>query len=221
MKNSLIILILLTGSVLYGQSDSIERIAIYNKLVNKEIKQDEFSRIFSAWNQKMREINKYPEIPVDQSGQAHYSFIREFKDIDKSKIFTRTLEWLSITYGLVPSYLYSNSEDGRIIYKNSINLITGNTCTYTCITSIKNEKILIEFINIGYQTMSEGHYSGDMWIPDKTTEFGINQVFPVILKKYLEWDLNLNLMKTTNDFFNTETENLCRYIVKYDSIYKF
>jgi hypothetical protein len=45
-------------------------------------------------------------------------------DFNKEKLFTRTLEWLSINYGLIPSYIYSNLQEGKIIFKNNLNIIT-------------------------------------------------------------------------------------------------
>jgi hypothetical protein len=212
---------LVFGSILYGQTDSLEKAVIYKKLVDKKIEQSEFSKIWLSWKQTINEIKGYPDIPLDQSGQAHYSFLNEFIDLNKEKLFTRTLEWLSINYGLIPSYLYSNLEDGKIIFRNSIDLTTGNTCTYTSIISVKNEKILVEFVNIGYQTYYEGHYSNDTWVPDKTLNFGINQVYPIILKKPSEWNSNLNLLKATNEFFNTGIKNLYDYIISYDNSYRF
>jgi hypothetical protein len=221
MKNTLIILILVFGSIAYGQTDSIEKAIILKKLKDKEIRQDEFAKTLSGWTQTIKETGEYPDLPLDHSGQVHYLFLYELPGFNKEKLFNRSLEWLSINYGLFPSYIYSNVEDGKIIYRNNINLITGNACTYSSIISIKNEKILIEFINIGYQTFSEGHYSNNSWIPERTIDFGINEVYPIILKKPSGWNASLNLLKVTNGFFNTEKEILYNYITGYDFSYNF
>jgi hypothetical protein len=221
MKSSLILLVLIFGLNLYGQSDSIEKAILYKKVLAKEIEQVEFSKIAIKWNQTIKELKKYPDLPFDESGQVHYSFLNKFIDFNKEKLFTRTLEWLSINYGLIPSYIYSNLEDGKIIFRNSLNLKTGSTCNYTSIISIKNEKIRIEIINIGYQAYYEGHYSNDAWIPEKTINFSFPQIYPIILKPPSEWSLYLNLLKTTNDLFNTETKNLYDYIISYESYYMF
>jgi hypothetical protein len=221
MKSSLILLLLLLGSCLYGQTDSIEKVVIYNKLVSKEIEQTDFSKIWPKWNQTMKEFKKYPDLPLDQNGKVHYSFINNFKDFNKEKLFTRTLEWLAINYGLIPSYIYSNPAEGKIIFRNSIDLKTGNTCAYTSVISIKNEKILMEIINLGYQTYYQGYYSGDTWIPEKTVTQQINQIYPVILKAPAEWRSDLNMFRATNEFFNTEATNLSEYIMSYDSTYTF
>jgi hypothetical protein len=215
MKNSLIFLILTFGLNIYGQSDSTEKAILYNKVLSKEIEQSEFSKIGTRWNQTMKEIKNYPNLPLDQSGQVHYSFLNKFAGLNKEKLFTRTLEWLSINYGLFPQYLYSNLEDGKIIIRNSLNLSSSNTCTYAAVISIKNEKVLVEITNIGYQMYYEGYYSNDSWIPEKTVNLGINQIYPVILKNPSEWNSKLILLKSTNELFNTENENLCNYIINY------
>lgn len=222
MKSSIILLILIIGSDLYGQTDSIEKTSIYNKLLSNEIKQEEFNRTWHRWNETMKAIEQYPNLHLDQSGQVHYSFLNNFKDFNKEKLFNQTLEWLSINYGLVPSGIYSNPEDGKIILRNSIDLKAGGSCNFTTVISIKNEKIMIEFFNIAYQSFHAGYLSGNnVWIPDRTFNRRINQVYPVVLKSISEWNENLNLLKNTNELFNSESKNLCDYIMTYDSSYMF
>lgn len=217
MKNSLILLILFIGSNLFGQTDSLEKDIIYKKLINKQIEQAEFATIYTRWNQTIKKINKYPDLPLDQTGQVHYSFLKEFTGINKEKLFTLTLEYFSTNYALFPSYLYSNLDEGKIILRNTINLITGDNCTYTSVILIKNEKMLIEFINIGYQSFKDGYYTDGAWVPERTINYGINQVYPIILKKPSEWNSNIILFKITNEFFNSEIENFSHYVINYDN----
>jgi|GEM_PF-913218 hypothetical protein len=221
MKNSFILLILIFGLNLYGQTDSIEKDILYKKALSNEIGQEDYSKIGKKWVQTMRQIKNYPELPVDQNGQVHYSLLKNFTDLNKEKLFNRTLEWLSINYGLIPSYIYSNLEDGKIIFRNSFNINNINSCNYTSVISIKNGKILMEIISIGYQSFYEGHYSGDTWIPDKTISFSFPQIYPIILKKPEEWNSDLNLLRTTDEHFNNEIENLSDYIMSYDASYSF
>ena len=221
MKKLLIIPILILGSNLFAQTDSTEKAILYKKMLDKGIVQTEFSRIAMKWNETINEFKKYPDLPFDKSGQVHYSFLNKFMNFNKEKLFNRILEWLTINYGIVPSYIYSNLEDGKIIFRNSLNLNTGSTCNFTTVISIKNEKILMEYFGIAYQTFYEGHYSDDTWIPDKTINVDINQVFPIILRKPTEWKLYLNMLKATSELFNTETKNLYNYILSYDSSYIF
>jgi hypothetical protein len=221
MKNSLALLMLFIGSILNGQTDSIEKAVISKLLADEKIGQGEFSRIRSGWDQIIKGIKKYPDVPLDQNGEAHYAFLYEFKGLNKENLFDRTLEWLSINYGFVPSNIYSSLEDGKIIFKNSTHLITQDICNYSSIISIKNEKVLIEFINITYQTYYEGHYSNETWIPEQTINFNINEVYPIILKKPSLWGPNLRLLEATNEFIKAEIINLHNYITSYDYSYRF
>jgi hypothetical protein len=212
---------MLWGSLLFGQSDSLEKAILFDKLKAKEMRQDVFAETLTKWKEVMKEIGGYPDIPLDQNNKAHYNFLYEFPGILKDKLFARTLEWLAINYGLVPAYIYSNQEDGKIIFRNNVNLVTGNACTYTSVITIRNEKILMEIINIGYQSFYEGHYSNDTWVPEKTIDFGINQVYPIILKKPASWYSNISILRATNAFFKTEKVNLLDYISTYDNTYGF
>jgi hypothetical protein len=221
MKGLIISLIMLWGSLLFGQSDSLEKAILFDKLKAKEMRQDVFAETLTKWKEVMKEIGGYPDIPMDQNNKAHYNFLYEFPGILKDKLFARTLEWLAINYGLVPAYIYSNQEDGKIIFRNNVNLVTGNVCTYTSVITIRNEKILMEIINIGYQSFYEGHYSNDTWVPEKTIDFGINQVYPIILKKPASWYSNISILRATNAFFKTEKINLLDYILTYDNTYGF
>ncbi|RPI65055.1 MAG: hypothetical protein EHM47_19125 [Ignavibacteriales bacterium] len=137
------------------------------------------------------------------------------------KLFARILEWLSLNYGLVPSAVYSNLEDGKIIFRNSTNLSIGNTCNYASVISIKDEKIRMEFLSIGFQSYYQGHYSGDTWIPEIRINFNTDEIYPIVLKKSSEWIPLLNLLMTTDEYFNAETENLYNYITTFDYLNNF
>jgi hypothetical protein len=221
MKYFIILSILLSGSNLFGQTDSIEKSVIYNQLVAGKIEQEEFSKIWLKWNQTMKELKHYPDLPLDKSGKVHYLFLNAFGAANKEKLFNHTLEWLAINYGLIPSYIYSDPEDGKIVFRNSLNLKKDISCTCTTVISIKDEKIMVEYISIAYQTYYEGHYKGDIWVPETTGNSDISQIYPIVLKKPADWNENLDLLKLTNELFNTETKNLCDYISTYDSIYIF
>jgi hypothetical protein len=212
MKNSVVLLLLIFGSTLYGQTDSIEKDILYKKILSKEIGQLEYSRIALKWNQTIKEFGIYPELPLDINGQIHYLFLYKFIGLNKETLFNRTLEWLSINYGLVPSYLYSNLEDGKIIFRNSLNIGANYTCAYTSVISIKNEKILMEIINISYQVYYEGQYSNNEWVPEKTMDFSLSENYPVILKDPAVWKANLLWLKTVDERFSIEKKNLYDYI---------
>jgi hypothetical protein len=210
MKTLTFLLILIIESNLFGQTDSIERAVFYNKLISKELNEEEYLKTWKQWLQKIKS-DKYPDQPIDQNGQVHYNFINEFKGYDKEYLFNRTLEWLSINYGFLPSNVYSNLKDGKIIYSISLSLYKNNSCIPTSIISIKDEKIRFEFINISYQAYYPGDYQNG--IPEKTVNL---TVYPIILKKYSEWNLYFPLLTETNKLFNKEVQSLANYIISYE-----
>jgi hypothetical protein len=212
MKNLIFLLILVVESSLFGQTDSIEKAVLYNKVISKELEVEEFSKTSKLWNKKIKS-EKYPEQPMDQNGQVHYNFINEFKGFDKEYLFNRTLEWLLINYSFLPSNVYSNLKDGKIIYNISLSLFDNYSCLPTSVVSIKDEKIRVEFINISYQAYFAGDYQNG--IPENTVNL---KVYPVILKKYSDWDVNLSLLRETTRVFNKEVQSLTDYIKSYEHI---
>lgn len=222
MKLSFFALCLLLFSAnIYSQNDAAERIALSSKMLATEYSQDELSRIGIKWNQFLNKYGNYPDLPLDSNGHVRYSNSHEFSQETKEKLFNHTLEWLAINYGIYPANIYSNLADGKIILNNSFNIDGTYSCSYTCIFSFKDEKMLVEFFNINYQGFFQGHNSGDSWIPEKTVNFNINQVFPVILKDSSEWKFNLNLLKAANEHFKSNIINLWDYLTNYESYNSF
>jgi hypothetical protein len=218
-KSALLLLILVSVSMLYGQNDSIEKAVLLKKYLDKEIRQDDYSNTLIAWKQTLP--GKYPDITLDSSGEAHYLFLYQIPGYTGEKLYSRTLEWLALRYGLLPAYIYSNKEDGKIIFRNTVNLSTGHDFFYTNIITIKNEKILMEFTSLGHQTYIEGHYVNDKWIPEQTIEIALNEVYPVILKKQSTWVASLKLLKGVNEYIADDTQSLHTYISTYDASYMF
>ena len=221
MKTILTFLLLLAGTCLYAQSDTSERVALSQKLLKKEISEEDFSKIGPKWSQFLKKYGEYPELPLDQNGHVRYSYTQSFGMTPKDKLFNHTLEWIAINYGLYSANLYSNPEDGRIILNNNFSVNETYSCNYTVIVSIKTGKMLVEFFNVGYQGFFPGHDSGGGWVPDKTINLDINQIFPVILKNQLEWNRDLDLFKATNTQVKAQIANLWDYLTNYDSYNAF
>lgn len=222
MKSLLFIFcLLLSVTYLRAQNDADERIALSNKILSTANYPEDLSRIGIKWNQFFTKYGSYPDLPLDQNKHVRYTFTTDFGQTTKENLFNHTLEWLAINYAMYPSNLYSNLNDGKIVLNNSFNISPTYSCSYTCIISIKNGKMLVEFFNINYLEYIPGHYSGDSWIPEKSNSFSINQVFPVILKDPSEWKFNLNLLKAVNDQFKSENANLCDYLSNYESYNSF
>jgi len=220
MKIILILITLLIGSGIYAQTDSTEKVMLNKKQLSREISKAEYSFLSRKWNETM-ERNKYPELPFNSEGKVQYSFIMEFKDMSKQKLCNRILEWLTITHGIVPAYLYKNPDDGKIICSNST-FIQGTTLgTYTFVFTIKDGKVLIDFMNVGFKVSSGGFYSGDNWIPENTSFTPIDQVYPISTKDISTWTYYLKILETIDEHFNTDINGLNDYIINYDLRYLF
>lgn len=206
MKKLIFLILLVIETNIFAQTDSIEKAVLYNRLTTKELDDLAFSNIWKQWNRKIN-ASKYPDQPLDQDGQVHYTFVNEFKGLDKEYLFNRTLEWLAIYYDLLPAYVYANIKDGKIIYTRSFSLFDSYSCIPTSVITIKDEKIKYEMINISYQAYYESEY--------QTGYIDIN-VYPVVLKKQSEWDLDLSLLRETKRLLKSEVDKLNNYIMSYE-----
>lgn len=209
MEKLIFLILIVIETNIFGQTDSIEKAVLYNRLTSKELDDLAFSNIWKQWNQKIK-ANKYPDQPIDQDGQVHYTYVNEFKGFDKEYLYNRTLEWLAIYYDLLPVNVYANLKDGKIIYTQRLSLFDNYSCIPTSVITIKDEKIRYEMINITYQSYFEGDYANG--IPDGTTELN---VYPIVLKKQSEWDLNLSLLRETKRLIKSEVDKLDFYIMSY------
>ncbi|MBN2521606.1 MAG: DUF4468 domain-containing protein [Bacteroidales bacterium] len=207
---------LILGIKLHGQSDSIEKAMLHEKFLSHDISLDQYKLIGKKWNEAINK-NKYPDLPLNYNGKLQYSYILDYPDINKQMLFSRILEWLSITYGIIPAYLYSNLEDGKIICSNNTYISTGTTGLFTYVFTIKDNKVLMDFINILYQV---GSYEGETWIPDKH-KYNIDQVFPIILKDSSKWDYYFKILNKIDSTFKNDINNLNDYILNYDLRYNF
>lgn len=213
--------LVLSCTCLFAQTDADERAALSKKMLSAENPDDDLSKIGLKWSQFLAKYGKYPDLPLDPNGNVRYTYTREFKQVSKEQLFNRTLEWFAINYAIYPSGMYSCLNDGKIILNNTFTIDGTYSCSYTCIISAKNEKVLVEIFNINYQGFFQGHYSNDNWMPDRTINFSINQIFPVVLKDTSEWKFNLNLLKAVNEHLQNNLKNLEDYLLNYEAYNRF
>lgn len=221
MKPLLICMLLFATTALFAQSDSIEKKLLFNELTAKRIKQEKFSEIGIEWNRTIKEIGGYPTLPFNLNNEVYYSYLLEFENLTKEQLVNRSLEWMAINHSIYPNQMYSNVADGKIILQNTFTANNNYTGIYTCVISIKDKTMLIEYIKIGFKLFIPGHYSGDTWVNDSTSELPIDQVFPIILKRPNEWEWRLNLLKNADTFFKNEVNNHFNFIKNYDETYRF
>lgn len=193
-----------------AQTDSTEKKILLDQMKQNPYFESDYQVTLKKWTDKMRNTH-YPDLPLDEAGQVHYTFIKDFPGFSREYLYNRTLEWLAINYGIVPSDIYADSNNGKIIFRNTLDLDIQSACTYTSVISVKDGKFRSEFFNITYLKYITTEYSS-------TTEaHGINSLFPVILKKPSEWDPVLKMLKSINSLINREIQNQCDYISTYSN----
>lgn len=216
----LVIQVILPVTFSYGQTDSIEKAALYKRLLSGEIQNNAFSDGAQRWRKFISDFGGYPDLPVDENGKVHFVSSRRFEGMNTDILFSRAAEWIAINYSIMPGDIYANRHDGKIIFTNSLSTPTGYDCTFTNIITIKGELLYFEFINLGFYRYFAGHTSIDgEWVPENSVRMGIDEVCPVILRKTSEWKFNLELLKASKEIINREIINLHDYIILYDHIY--
>jgi len=221
MKQFFILAFLLFNFALMGQTLTIEQEALVKQFKGEKISQEKYTTIAKKWNKTIKKFEQYPDLPLGEDGVVRYTYVSDFANVEKDKLFNRTLEWLSINYGIYPSFIYTNREDGRIIFDSSFDISKNYTGFYTGIISVVDEKVVIELTNISFQAFFTGHYSGETWIPDQTTNLGINEIYPIILKDSEHWDLYLKLFKKANQEAFNVVAGLRNYHNAYEKKYPF
>ena len=89
------------------------------------------------------------------------------------------------------------------------------SCTYTGILTIKEGKILCEFVNINYQQFIPSHYSSDSWVPDRTINIPLDTLYPVYKHPTEEWEPTWELFKVTNKAIPDLVYSLSGYLQNY------
>lgn len=211
MNKLLLPLFFMIGISAFSQTDSIEKAILHKRAVSNQITQEAFARFASNWNRIITAEKGYPELPFNQSKQVHYVFLSDFENAKKELLFRRTLEYLAVNYGLLPNFMYSSEQDGKIIFTNSFNVPNRSTCNYTGVISVKDNRMMTEFIKISLTVDTEWGQSTS----------GIEKTFPIITKRMQEWQPTLILLKKVNNFFESEMAGLSLFLENYESNYNF
>jgi hypothetical protein len=211
MKNLIVLILLLCSANAFSQNDSIEKSILLHRLNTGAITEMDFNRLLTRWVQASEKTGGYPDLPINQTNQVHFIFVQDFPDIEKEVLVRRTLEWLAINYGIIPAYLYSHEGDGKIIFSNQYNIDNTYTCNYTAVVTVKDGKMLLEFLKISLSRQME-------W---GTSTTAIEKCYPVINKRFQEWEAGVSVLKKTNDFFYSELASLTEFILNYDASYSF
>lgn len=220
MKYILITACLVFTLPLLGQTDSIEKAILYNKVLEKEISKNKYTELGLYWNRVKKKFG-YPELDRNPSGQVHLSVLNELPACNKEYIFNRTLEWLAINYELYPQHMFSSFETGKIIYTYSYSIDSEYTCVYTAIITIKNNKLLFEMLNIKYLVYHPGYYYNNSWVNERTETIPAELLYPIIIKDVEVWEAYMKILSSCKELFEADKSNLKKYILEYKELSGF
>jgi hypothetical protein len=236
MKTYFFIFLFLIGSLVtsFGQNDSLEKKFALDKFSKGELTAVEFNDLAKKWRDKIKSINGYPDLPLDQNNQVYFAYQFGYKGMLKSYIFNRVMEWISINYGPDASKYYSNPSEGKIIFYSNFSFnmehteATGSAsinCIQTAIVTIRDEKMLVELSNFNYYFTSPGYFADDengkYWVPEKNGNYQINSIYPVINKQINLWDSLLEILGKTKKEVENHFASLDNYIINYSNNYNF
>jgi hypothetical protein len=221
MKKICFLTLMILGLNVFSQTDSTEKAVYFAEFKANKVTASDLYDIGLRWNQLLDKFGQYPNLPLNEKGEVHFSFTIDLDGFTKESIINRTKEFLTLNYGLLPSDYYSNTEEGKLIFIAKKQMNPVYSLFYTSIITVIDNKMLIEFLRIGFNEIHKEQFSVDRWIPERRSEYSINRVFPIILKKPSDWEKNLKLLKYTNSHFSNTKELLIDYILEYNSKYKF
>jgi hypothetical protein len=223
---------------IYCQTEQIEVNNIFKRFELGEITEEEFKQYAKSWRVLIDDLGGYPNLPYD-SVKNSISYKKIF-DVELSKkiIFDRVLEWAAISFGSLDHVLnYKDFETGKIILKgnfdvtylkdvrnfwgNSKEALTQTTCYQTYVFTVKENKLKIEILNIRYKFYYFGYYNSSIYIPERTLEISIHDLYPITNFESDQWKENLDLLKQTNSIINKLTEGLSLYIKSYNQDYGY
>lgn len=227
MKKTLLIFITLFAFIeAFSQSLDIERQTVDSLLKSGTLNVSQTLQLRNNWLAFTANY-KYPELPLNITGETDFTDIMDLNNFNKQIIFQRCLEWSAINYFNI---LYKDPESGKIIATGLMNLThsaeyasgfgkkespTHTSVTYTMILTIKDNKIKFNITNIEY-TFS--NYSESL---DEMT-FSFDSLFPIVLKDKMQWKRYITVLNETRDkvFIKLKT-SMSDYVKTYEIDNKF
>lgn len=220
MRTTAFIVALSFFSAAYAQTDSLERINLDKAQASRKISKIDRNFILKKWEEFIQD-NDYPEVFLNDSKKIEYSYYIDFEGQTREKLYNRINEWLAIRYGIMPSYSYGDAVNGKIIYSGFEKVSSNRHITFSCVFTIKDDKILVDFENIAYEVSSGGYYSGDDFIPENTVSVAINDLFPIITKPMGSWRYYFAALRKMDSRFKNDMAGLNEFINSYDQKYSF
>ncbi len=221
----------------YAQTAETEKKYLSDKYQRGLISLEEYRKLAKNWKDVLSSLGGYPELPYNkQTREIEYYFTFSFQQIDKEIIYNRIIEWAVINFGSIKSVLhYSDLETGKIILKGYFNVmvkkdyiafwgknkesIDEKKCYQTYVFTLIDNRLKIEIINLEYKYTFIGYTIGSIYIPSKTINQSIHDLYPITGNDAINWKSNLDMLKQTDIKINLLVENLTKYINNYKADY--
>ncbi|MDA3942567.1 MAG: DUF4468 domain-containing protein [Bacteroidetes bacterium] len=232
MKMNLFLVFFLFTSLAWAQTEQLEKDNINNRFKNGEFSAEAYPEYVSDWRNMIYSFGKYPELPYDEkSGLIKFKFIKKTGQPKKVN-YDRIMEWAAIHFGALKSVLhYENYENGKIILKGNFDVTHKNEyrvfwgklkeglkttrCKQTFIFTIKDNIIKAEVIDVKYEFKLYGYAGASIYVPDRSYEVSIHNIYPVTNYDSIEWKERLDLLNQTNIKIELLIFGLADYIMDY------
>jgi hypothetical protein len=210
-----LLLILSTNFQLFCQTEKLEIENLSLRYQQKEFPIDDYKQYGQDWRNLLSDLGGYPNLPYNYDNKAiKFEYLIE-TGVPKKITFDRILEWSAINFGSLDAVLnYKDFETGKIILKGNFNVthrqdlknfwgnlkeeIKETTCYQTYIFTIKDNKLKIEIMNIKYKFSFVGYMSSNIYIPGRTFEMSIHNIYPITNFDSSQWKEKLDLLNQTN-----------------------
>lgn len=216
LKSTLILMLILLSSISgRAQTDTLEFKLMEQSLNNGEYQVADYQSFTQKWFKHLKKFGEYPNLPVGEDGRVNFSFLIQNDALSKSELFQHSLEWLAVNQNILPNQTYNNRDDGKIVFMGSFP-VQNYSCNYTGVLTIKEGKMLCEFLNLNYQHFVAGHYSGDSWTPEYTINKPLDSLYPVFKQPTEDWETIWQFFKTTNETIKSLVYSLSDYQDNYE-----
>lgn len=215
MKYIVLLALMLVSASAFSQSEQAEFEALKKSTASNFYEVGSFQDTLLKWQKNLKKFGAYPDLPLNEAGAVHYAYELSFETQSQAELFRHSKEWIALNLALYGDQYYSCEANGKIIYATSFGTGTQYDCNYTAVLTIRDNKILIEFIRLSYENFTPGHYSGENWVGDNTVRRPIESLYPVCRLNSGEWQTVLKLFKSTNDNISQLVNDLSAHLQNY------
>ena len=228
----------LISSMAWGQTLQLEKKSLNERFTRGDFSVEDYAKFAKDWRDMIASFGGYPELPYDSvSGHIKFEMVEQTGQ-PKHVNYQRIMEWAAINFGSLNSVLhYENYESGKIILKGSFDVTHKNIygimwgkplealkttrSKQTYIFSIKDNVIKAEIVDVRYEFFVYGYSAASQYIPDRTYEISIHNVYPITNFDSMEWKEKLDLLYQTNLKIKGLIGDLVLYIKDYNDDMNF